>query len=380
MADAGRKKGLTVEVITATDAFLDLRADWERLHSAAAADIFLAWDWQLPWWRHLRRGRQLWLMIARDSGGNIRGLLALSLETARVGLLRVRRLRFIADEQVGSDYLDALIEPGFEDAAISAFGRALASRCASWDLLEMRDMDEHSNTAHRLCQVLGEKYELKSIRGLLCPAATLDPQQSPDEFIRQSSRGDNYARRRRWLERQPDFRIELCQDATTLAPALLQFFRLHRLRWEQAGGSSGIEGAVVEDFHREALAGLAGAGHVRLYVLWVQGKAVASVYALTRGNTFYYYQSGMDPAWRSRSVGLVLIGETFTDAIRSGFTRYDFLRGEEAYKSDWVNGGRHLASHRLYPRRGRGARAVRSDGLLRSGKGLIKHCLPGYPR
>jgi len=380
MADSAHKPALTVDSVTDTTSLIGLGPEWQQLHEAAGADIFMARDWQLAWWRHLGGSRKLRVLVARDTRGNARGLLALSLDSARVGLRRVRRLRFVGDEEVGSDYLDALIEPGWERAVIASFAQALSARKQSWDLLEFRDMDEHSSTAQQLCRAMGGEYELHSTPGLLCPARDLDPEQSPEAFLRQSRRGENYRRRRKWLASQTDFRIELCRDPNTLAPALSEFFRLHRLRWEQAGGSSGIESAIVEAFHREALIGLAASGHVRLYTLWVQGSAVASVYALTRGKTFYYYQSGMDPAWRSRSVGLVLIGETFADAIRSGFTRYDFLRGEEAYKADWVDGGRRLVSHRLFHRNGLGARAVWGDGLLRKAKGSIKRWLPGRSR
>jgi CelD/BcsL family acetyltransferase involved in cellulose biosynthesis len=368
MADAERHAGLTVDRVTDTEALLALASDWRRLHAVCGADIFMAWPWQLSWWRHLAGARQLWVLVARGSEGRVHGLLALSLERATVGLLPVRRLRLIGDDQVGSDYLDALIEPGMASSVLSAFAGVLEAHRADWDLLELRDMDMLSGTASQLHQALGADYAVESTPGLLCPGAVLDPIQSPDEFLRQCRRGENYTRRRKWLQRQPGFWIECSQDPKALAPALDQFFRLHRLRWAEAGGSSGIIGAPFEAFHREALAGLAASGHVRLYTLWVEGLAVASVYALSCGQCFYYYQSGMDPAWRPRSAGLVLIGETFADALRSGFTRYDFLRGEEAYKSDWVDSGRRLVSHRLYRRGGRGAHAAHIDRLLRRGK------------
>ncbi len=380
MDDATHKPALTIDSVTDTRALIGLGSEWQRLYEVADADVFMTRDWQLAWWRHLGGTRKPRVLIARDTRGIARGLLPLSLEVTRVGLRRVHRLRFIGDDHVGSDYLDALIEPGWEKAVVAASAQALFARQESWDLLELRDMDEHSSTAQHLCQAMGDEYELQSTPGLLCPAGDLDPEQSPEVFLRQSRRGENYRRRRKWLASQPGFRVDLCRDPNTLAPALSEFFRLHRLRWAKAGGSSGIEGAAVEAFHREALIGLAAKGHVRLYTLWVQGSAVASVYALTRGKTFYYYQSGMDPEWRSRSVGLVLIGETFADALRSGFTRYDFLRGEEAYKADWVDGGRRLMSHRLFRRNGPGARAVWGDGLLRKAKGSIKRWIPGRSR
>jgi CelD/BcsL family acetyltransferase involved in cellulose biosynthesis len=363
---------LTVCVITDAAALADLRPEWRKLHAASGADLFLSWEWLKPWWHHLAGDRELFIMLARDDDGLLRGLLALSLETTRVGFRRIRRLRFIGDDQVGSDYLDALIEPGWHRAVNRAFGAELVARKSDWDLLELRDMDQQSNTPHELLDALGDGFDMRSDAGLICPVQDFDPDLPLADFMSQTSRFQNYTRRRKWLERQPDFRIEVCRDERTLQPALEHFFRLHRMRWHEDGGSSGIADARVEAFHRDAMPRLMAAGQLRLYTLWVDGQAVSSVYALIHGQTFYYYQAGMDPAWRSRSVGLVLIGETFADAIRSGLSRYDFLRGDEAYKSDWVNGSRRLVSRRLYARRGSGASAVQGDLRLSRARALVK--------
>jgi CelD/BcsL family acetyltransferase involved in cellulose biosynthesis len=364
---------LTVCVITEAAALADLRSEWRQLHAASNADLFLSWDWLMPWWQHLSGDRELFIMLAHDDGGLLRGLLALSAETTRVGFRRVRRLRFLGDDRVGSDYLDALIEPGWNRAVTQAFGAALVARRSEWDLLELRDMDQQSNTPHELLDALGGEFDMRTRNGLLCPVQDFQPGLPLDDFMSQTSRFQNYTRRRKWLERQPGFRIEICRDENTLQPAMENFFRLHRLRWLEDGGSSGISGAQDEAFHRDAMTRLMAAGQLRLYTLWVDGLAVASVYALIHRRTFYYYQSGMDPDWRSRSPGLVLIGETFADAIRSGLTRYDFLRGEEAYKSDWVSGNRRLVSRQLFARRGPGARAVSGDIRLAQGRTLVKN-------
>lgn len=367
---------LRVSVISDPEALEDLRHEWQRLHAASDADLFLSWSWLIPWWHHLAGDRDLFVLLARDEDGRARGLLPLSLETARVGLRRVRRLRFMGDDHVGSDYLDALIEPSWNRAVNRAFAATLSERKGEWDLLELRDMDERSTTAHELLEELGEDtFDMHSVAGLHCPVQDFDPEQSVSDFMRGTSRFQNYTRRRKWLERQPGFHIEVCQDERTLEPALETFFRLHHLRWQEDGGSSGIAGARVEAFHREAMARLMAAGQLRLYTLWVDGLAVASVYALIHGSTFYYYQAGMDPDWRSRSVGLVLVGETFADAIRSGMTRYDFLRGEEAYKSDWVGSSRRLASRQLFAHRGVGASAVHGDVRLSQGRTLVKNLI-----
>jgi CelD/BcsL family acetyltransferase involved in cellulose biosynthesis len=103
---------------------------------------------------------------------------------------------------------------------------------------------------------------------------------------------------------------------------------------------------------------------------------VASVYGIVHRDTFHYYQSGMDPEWRSKSVGMVLVGATFEDAIRSGLRHYDFLRGTETYKSDWVSRLRRTTGLRIVSRGGVGAWWVRAEDASRAGKSWMRRALP----
>lgn len=367
-----------VTVISDSETFFELRPAWQQLHAASGADLFLTWDWLASWWVHLGGNRELFIMLAHDQDGHLRGLWPLSLEMAWVGFRRIRRLRFLGDDQVGSDYLDVVSEPSWKNSINKAFAATLLDRAKDWDLLDLRDMDQHSGTPGQLLSTLGDAFEMRSVEGLQCPGQAFTPGLSAEDFLRRTRRFKNYTRRRNWLQNQPGFTIEICRGGCDgLETAMDNFFRLHRLRWLAKGGSAGIAGKRVEAFHRDAMRRLMVSGQLRLYTLWVAGASVASVYALTGAHTFYYYQAGMDPAWRSRSVGLVLIGETFLDAIRSGYSRYDFLRGEEAYKSDWVGDSRRLVSRRLFAQRGRGARAVQADIQLGRGRGLLKSWLQG---
>ena len=97
---------------------------------------------------------------------------------------------------------------------------------------------------------------------------------------------------------------------------------------------------------------LAARGSLRLYTLFAARRPVASVYGVVHRGKFLYYQSGYDPNWASRSVGLVLLARTVSDAFGEGLTDFDFLRGDEGYKADWARGERWTIQVRLW----RGAR------------------------
>ncbi|RFF31581.1 GNAT family N-acetyltransferase [Wenzhouxiangella sediminis] len=363
---------LGIEHVRTLGGLLELEGEWCRLFIASGLDIFNAWEWLVPWWRHLAPERALWVLVARDEAGCARGIVPLGLHETRIGLVELRRLAFLGDERVGSDYLDVIAEPGWRPAVLRAVAAYLRMHGREWDLLEWRDMDARSDSPCRLGECLGPNYAVENRPEITCPVQALPAGDSFDEFLSRTRRASNYRRRRRWLERQPGFRIEICEDARAVEEARETFFRLHEMRWAEEGGSAGIPDQRVRDFHVEVTGRLAERGQVLFYTLWVGNEPLASVYALICGDTFYYYQAGMNPAWRSKSVGLVLIGETFADAIRRNLRRYDFLRGEESYKFDWVSESRQLVRWRLYSRAGRGRRACRIDSGIQAGKRQIR--------
>jgi CelD/BcsL family acetyltransferase involved in cellulose biosynthesis len=161
-----------------------------------------------------------------------------------------------------------------------------------------------------------------------------------------------------------------------MGTALDEFFRLHDLRWRDDGGSDGITSPEVEAFHREATSYLAEGGHVCVYTMLVGEQAVASFYALTHNGKMICYLTGRDPAWQSRSVGTVLIGETFRDAFALGMSEYDFLRGEEPYKAEWSSRQRSLISVRIYRSGSKGAWLSRQEQALNSARRAARRALP----
>ncbi|MBM4380942.1 MAG: GNAT family N-acetyltransferase [Deltaproteobacteria bacterium] len=110
-----------------------------------------------------------------------------------------------------------------------------------------------------------------------CPGRIFSPGEPFDLFLRRTARRDNYLRRRRWLERQPGYALEITRDPGALAAPLGAFFQFHARRWAGEGGSQGIRGPRVEAFHRDVTRLLAESGVLQLYTLKVGGDPVASV-------------------------------------------------------------------------------------------------------
>jgi CelD/BcsL family acetyltransferase involved in cellulose biosynthesis len=366
---------LEVGAVGNLSALAGMRAEWDALLDASDAGPFNAWEWLYPWCRRIATNRRPLVLTARDRTGALVGLMPLCVEYRSVAGVPVRRLSFLGETHVGSDYLDVVARRGHEKDVARHFARMLYALRDEWDVLDLTDLREGSPTVDILREVFPGS-DVRVAERYVCPYDTLDPKEPFDAFLKRTGRRDNFLRRRKWLEKQEGYRIERTEAPGELAAPLTDFFRLHSARWASDGGSQGIKGSGVEAFHRDATQLLAERGRLRMYTMKVGGQAVASVYGIIHRNTFVYFQSGYDPEWRNRSVGLVLVGETFRDALASGLTEYDFLRGTETYKSDWVTKQRHTVSVRVHGEAWAGRWFTRSEELAREVRNGAKAVMP----
>jgi CelD/BcsL family acetyltransferase involved in cellulose biosynthesis len=321
-----------------------LREEWTELFRAGGAgNPFLTWEWQYTFWRAFAQRRPVWILEARDRGQRLVGFLALC---ARSSLGGSRRWCLLTNGLTGTDAVDVLVLPGFGPPVRAAMAQAIARAIPKWDHLDLEDLPCGSATVAALRGALLPRAVRAVVEPrFVCPSFAL--RGTFAEHLIRFSRRETYLRRRRWLERQPGYRVGVTESPADAPEAMDDFLRLHRMRWDPEGGSEGIPHGPVEDFHRDLAPLMARQGWLRLYRLFVGDRSVAAVYGFELSGRFYYYQSGMDPAWSARSPGLVLLGKTVEDAYARGLSDYDFLRGAEPHKLDWASDRRETCALRL---------------------------------
>ena len=73
------------------------------------------------------------------------------------------------------------------------------------------------------------------------------------------------------------------------------------------------------------------------------GQAVHALAGFAERGICYFYNAGMDPEARDLSPGIVGTATYLRDRLDRGDSRFDFLRGDEAYKYEWGARDRHLS-------------------------------------
>jgi CelD/BcsL family acetyltransferase involved in cellulose biosynthesis len=159
-----------------------------------------------------------------------------------------------------------------------------------------------------------------------------------DEYLGSLSANRRQVLRRRERNLERDHRVALTDyGPANFADGWRHLLELHERRWEDgAGGRGAFSDPRLERLHRTFATDLARREQLWLATLDLDGAPAAAWYGFADRDTVYFYQSGRDPRWEDQSVGVALMVKMIRRAIERGYRRFDFLRGDEAYKRQWT--------------------------------------------
>jgi CelD/BcsL family acetyltransferase involved in cellulose biosynthesis len=177
------------------------------------------------------------------------------------------------------------------------------------------------------------------------------------------------------LVKQRAMRFQLVESEDRRREALATLVALHTKRWSERGGSTALDATNLVAFHEEFSRLALERGWLRLFVMYLGGEPVAALYGFRYRGTFYFYQTGFDPAHGREGVGQATVGLTIQHAIEEGCTEYDMLHGDERYKFDWTHQVRELGRLELYPPSARGWVCRRLVGLDRAARKAARRLL-----
>lgn len=350
----GAEEGqLVVECIRTGIALKRLEGEWRDLFQRVGCrSAFLSMEWIEAWWRLWGAPHRLLIIAVRNRLGRLVAVAPFYVRRPRLHSWGTRALCFVGNDYVAPDHLNILVDQEYGRASIKAIVDQVRRLQGEWDYLELSNGHEASPVFSGLCREL----QAQGLRGQVlhvseCPYAAL-----PDSFEAYlgslgSNHRYNFRRRRRALEREGRVEFVVCESWPTIREHFEELRALHALRFGQKQVQSAFLLPRIQEFHADVLPRLTAAGMARLYVLRVQGRAVAALYGFSVGKTFAFYQSGMDPAWSRLSVGLVMMGCAIEEAIRTGHDEFDFLAGDQAYKRQWAMHSRNDVTICYFDRR-----------------------------
>jgi len=297
--------------------------------------VFQSPEWLLSWWPVFGSG-ELFTVCVREEGGRLVGLAPMFI----LPWNGRRQVTFIGNGV--SDELGFIVDRACAVEAAAAILDGISAAREHWDLCDLQDLPPTS-VLHRaaipdgVCHGMRPQY--------VCSSIPLP--RHWEQFAAGLPHGlrRNLRRYREKLERLGPIAFETA-DESTLPEHIDALVNLHRVRWLARHDDEGmIAGRQMETFHRAAALALYYRGIARFHALRLDGRIVASVYALVENGRACGYLTGFDPALEAFSLGSLMLGYTIRRSIEEGVMEFDFLRGEEPYKTTW--GARQRQSSRL---------------------------------
>lgn len=348
---ASREASFSAAAIRTDAELMTLEREWKQLFNRSAdGNIFLSFEWMSNWWFQFGQDRKLLVITVRDVAGQLAGLAPLYISENR-GLVRMRRLGFLGDDLVGSDYLDVLANGPDAPALLQCLATFILQHKSEWDYIELLDTLRNSQTGSHLLRHLTADDDLRVqvTPSSICPYLSLP--ESAEAF--RASRGRKTRKHLKYylraLQREGAVEFVTARSGPEIEAAFEELIRLHRARF----GTSAFLDRRVGSFHRAALEAASDSGWTRIHLLKFKGKCIAALYALSAGRKIFFYQSGINPDYSRFSVGSIMIAFAIEDAISNGCREFDFLRGDEAYKFQWTKSTRQMQSIHVFDGRGK---------------------------
>jgi CelD/BcsL family acetyltransferase involved in cellulose biosynthesis len=289
----------------------NIRLDWEPL--------FVSPVWLEVWWSVFGNDRQLYLTSVRE-GNTVTGIAPLMIKDGTASI--------IGSADV-CDYLDFLVAP---DRAQDFFGTLLD------DLKQNGVKQLNLESLRPDSSVLTGLTDVALRRGCevsLTPCDVTLEMELPDSWddylmTLNSKQRHEIRRKLRRLEEAGEYEYRLVSDSASVMGEFDTFLKMFT---ESRDDKADFLTDERELFFRSMTESMSSAGILKLGILEIETIPAAMIMYFDYNDNIYLYNSGFEKDYVSLSVGLLSKVLCIKDSIESGKKVFDFLKGNEVYKS-----------------------------------------------
>jgi len=320
-------------VITSESEWEPWRKPWNAL---AKSNPMLSMEWLMPWWRHYGQGHELHI-IAVTHDNQLLGVVPSYLYQKRLG----NQLRFLGSGVVSSDYMTAMVDPQNAAGVYAAISDHLRGSVDSGALRGIESVqwegisgsDAWTSHLTTFAELGGYSFRSQS----MVHSWSLPLPSSWNGYL-EGQRGRSVCRKaKKCVSRveSGELNVRFLTGVEGLDEGMKELIRLHQARRESIGDDGCFADPKFDTFLREAVAGMVVAGKASFSLCESAGRVIGVHLLFVGSDTIFMYQSGVDPSYLSLEPGHVIIAANLREAISNGYQHYDFLRGDEPYKSFW---------------------------------------------
>ena len=300
-----------------------------------------AWCWRAP----QAKLRVVMVMVGDDCAGFAP---LMQIEEKACGL-PIRTLQFIAVPD--AQFIDVVARPQHAARFSTALARHLSDRHVDWDRLHLRHLSERHGNWRVLSQALlaaGMKVVVESVETHRFIDLTTAFAGYYAARSRRLKKSVNLSANR--LEQMGKVEVEWirhCHSDERANLALAEAMRVSSISWKQVTGTT-LDQPGPRAFIEHLTAGLCGKGQFSLWLLRLNGRAIATEYQLIDAGVVHALRSDFDPEFASASPGTYLNRHMLQELFSAGLQRYYMGSGSNAYKRRWADHGEPVYHLKAY--------------------------------
>jgi CelD/BcsL family acetyltransferase involved in cellulose biosynthesis len=327
---------LKIELITKREELASLTQRWDELANADSRDgFFRTSGWYLAWMDLVRPDAQPFVAVVRDESGEVIGIAPLCRLKYRDHWLPLDAISIAGREVVSGDFLDYVAAPHARERSLNAILDFLADAHPQWDILINGEVFENGDL-HRAIEACAARkgFALRIQESRICPFIELPT--AFDDYLAGFSK-----KRRHELRRQMRVLLEKLGATVEVwsGPEIISrldtLIALHGSRWRRANQPGNMGRAGFVNFLKRVCSCPPVGSSASLFILRHEEQPIAALLIFYSGQSAFLYSMGWDTesSIASLSPGIMLVAWSIRDAIERGVRYYDFLRGDETYKS-----------------------------------------------
>jgi CelD/BcsL family acetyltransferase involved in cellulose biosynthesis len=320
-----------VVLVTDRAAFAALEREWDALVERTDDQPFFRHAFLRVWLEHFGPRATLRLLTLRSAEGRLVAVLPLILRRSRMHGLPVRELTSASN--LHSCRFDLIAEDPAQ--AATAFIAALRAQ-SDWDVLRLVDVPD-GGAGQELNVAAAQAGMLQGHWRSICSPFISLPATAGARFDCGSTKfRANLRRRRRRLHEQGRVTLERIDGGPALQRQLEDGLRLEARGWKGSAGTAIMQDPATLGFYLTLAHHAAARGMLRLWVMRLDGRAIAFHFALEHGGRYLLLKPAYDESLGACSPGQLLMQDVLEDCVRRGLREFDFLGPDMPWKRDWT--------------------------------------------
>lgn len=294
---------------------------------------------------------ELAVLVGLDEQGNWLGIAPFCVDGNQSF---ARKLRFLGSGTACTDYLGLICQEAnreaFEQATFEWIQASIGdnNRLGRIDVIELEGitMEAQSNrTLRRFFEAAGYQTHSTELEG-----SWVVPLYDSWEVLNSSLSKSMRRKTRKAVKRIADKSSRVySSDDTDFDEMWPSFVELHQQRRNMLGQAGCFADPRFERWLQSTTRDLIALGQAELVFIDFEDKPFATMLLFNDGVSVYMYQSGMDCSRLELEPGYQIAYVAIESSIRKGFKQFDFMRGDEPYKSRWNSFRIPLSRLRLIP-------------------------------